>query len=257
MTLGCGECDQDMGPSDALPGREGTLVHPIVQSLVYLPNVAQGVSYELTYMQSYANRSLCFSCIEKALPEDRLHMLSVVYESFLAEAAMYDAKERIPEGLVSFADPLVVKEHELYTLFKLKKAQIASECIFCGENPRGKGEPYFSAQVIDRNKSSKNLTPWGNSLNYSLCSVDTGSVSFNICYADFMKHFPDNFRQLSFDMRGKRDPEQQPKGSEIYIAPEIEAEMQKNGMTLDKLVEDWQAKGLNNFTIITSSQKKP
>ena len=69
MSLICHECEFDIQPSEEFPGREGFLVYPVVTALIYAVDKDGGIKYRLGNVESKNNKSLCFGCVEKRLPE--------------------------------------------------------------------------------------------------------------------------------------------------------------------------------------------
>jgi len=240
MSLVCYECNRDLEPGEELPGREGTLVYPNLQALIYLPEN----SYKIAYLQSKHNRSLCFACIEGKLPEQRKGILKAVYDCYEAETN----SERIEEEQKGkwISGPEHSKYADALRKFVEKKKTLISECLFCGNDVKN-GKPFFTAVVIDRVKSTKHKSIYGS---YSWSNLETGSTYLRICFDHFKEYFPRSFKQLSYDMLGEENPNFNHAQNELYISPSFEKALEKEGKSIDELIDDLAKGGAGNLKVI-------
>ena len=239
MSLSCCECKYEMGPSEALPGREGTFVQPHVKSLVYIPS--ETLKYKIVYLQSQESRSLCFNCIDSKLPEQRKPVLKAIYDCYESETEFQEAEQAVlkvqeEKGMISFNDPLMDKKFEAYEFFIKMQKKVSRECIFCGNTPEN-GKPFFTAVAIDRAYSRQQLSGLFVHDNYSFTNIRTGRTNFRICFDDFSSYFPNSFKQLSCDLIGEENPARQ--SNELYISKEFEEAVEAAGESIDDLVSNF------------------
>jgi hypothetical protein len=233
MSLSCGECRNVVGPSERLPGREGTLIYTVLQSLVYIPS-EEGIRYTLRYVKpGIGGWCLCFACIERQAPAARKERaLKPVYDCYEAETLM-DRMEEQGGAL------LHQQWSQAYGMFRKKAEAIPSGCLFC-EGKVENGKPYFVSRAIDRVYSEKHLSGlfFGEG-NYSLSNVRTGETGFRFCFDDFMRHFPVSFEGLGYELLGERNPKERPGQSELHISREAEAAFEREtGKSLDDFLKE-------------------
>lgn len=235
MSLVCSECNLDMSPSETLPGREGTIVHPCVLSLIYVP-LDDGTGYRMGYVEAPQNGSLCFECIERAMPKDRKPTLDLVYSAFEAEKEFRTIDENQMGRLLPASD--IKSLNNAYDKFKKRMETIESGCVLCGNDVEN-GKPFFVARVIDGAYSEKHLSGLFTKTNYSWSNVKPGLISFGVCFDNFRTHFPFLFERLSYELRGEDNPDSNPNLNEIYISPEFEdALKQQSGRSVDELLNE-------------------
>jgi hypothetical protein len=249
MSLACTECENVLGPSKSLPGREGVIIHPIVPSFLFLPT-EKGISYEIGYLYSDMRSNLCFECIEKKIPKERKDLLSKVYESHEIETyfrminysqqGRWNNSKDGEEGLKAY------NEHQ-ESLKKLEK-----NCLFSGNSPDN-GNPFFVGKIIEKAYSSRYLSglPMLGEMNYSWSNYKEGSTYINFCFEDFQTNFPKSFRDLSYGLLKKKDPDLKAKPNEVYISPRFESALEKEGgKSVDKFIEELNEKSGNNIVRI-------
>jgi len=250
MSLCCAECSQDLGPSNELPGREGAMVHPVVMALAYLPT-KEGLSYQLSPLFASQNSALCFECIEKKLPQARLSALRQSYNLFVVETSLRRAEQAAKGKFFKAGDLALENISQLREEF-LRQCNLREKtCLFCERDMKG-GIPFFSAVSIDKAYSEKNLSgiflPLGN---YSWSNMQEGTKLFQMCFDDFRANFPITFEQLSYSLTGERNPNPEARSNELYVSPEFEQEMKKEGKTLDEFLEkDIKNGNLNGLRIV-------
>lgn len=198
MSLCCHNCGQGLGPSDSFPGREGTMVFPNVLSLIWVAEELEP-KWSIHYVQPYVDLSLCFECIAKEVPEERQNVLGAVYSAYEAEIN-YRRNEEAEKGKMLSGEDLG-RGPRLFDEWEAKaKAIPYHECIFCGTKLPDDKTPYFTAKVIDKVYSEKNLS-WFNT-NYSWSNMEIGMTRFNICFKCLKDKFPRLFEDLSYTLRG-------------------------------------------------------
>jgi len=235
MSLECQECRQSMGPGKNLPGREGTLVHPSVMSLIYVPG--ETLEYQLGYLYAEQNRSVCFQCIENALPKERRGELRALYVCYEAEMQWRQANveaEASLKGFVPLNHPLVEARMRAYEKYKKLSDSVAQDCLFCGKAVET-GSPFFTARAIDKSYSGQHLSGLGVPENYSWTNLKEGFTKFRICFEDFRRKFPRAFEQLSYDLLGKDNPGVQPQAT-FVITPAFEDAAEAKGVCIDDLI---------------------
>lgn len=257
MSLVCNQCNQDMGPSESFPGREGVMVHPIVMALAYLPT-SQGLSYQASYLWASQNLSLCFSCIEEKLPEERKSSLIKVYQAYEDETRLGEIKDQLVGRWVGAREARPWSE--AYDKAEASFNALEKECLFCGANVRN-GKPYFTAKVIDRVYSRKNLSgipiPGISGMsNYSWSNMKKGRTFVNFCFDDFRQHFFPLFEGLSHTLTGNRNPNLKPGMNEIYLSPEFEQAFEgQTGKSIDKAIREL-SEGTENLRIIRREKEE-
>lgn len=244
MSLVCYECHRDMKPSQTFPGREGTLVYPVVHSIVYVP-MDGGTSYELTYLKAPDNLAVCFECFEKGIGEKESSVLKSIYKAYELENDFeIFEEERKLRGLDSNG---MESWSKAFNEYKKASDAIRPGCLFCGDDVRN-GNPFFIAMVINKVYSSKHLT-FGT--NYSWSNMKEGMTGFEICFEDFRKQLPRTFEQLSYSMLGRRNPSQKIEPGELYVSPEVEkAFEQETGETFDDFIDRMMKDGIDNLRIV-------
>jgi len=241
MSLLCAECDHDLGPSESLPGREGSLVHPSLISLVYVPGTD---AFKLRYTQSTQDQSLCFQCVEEKVPTNRLDILKSIYRCYELER-----KNKSFEGKwLSGAE--MTESHDILDQYIQALETLEANCLFCG-NDVERGLPYFTAKTIDRLASSRGLSTFGS---YSFSNVTNGTTSFKLCFNDFRLAFPNSFRKLGFDLLGERD-ESTKTVSSFEIGAGFEDLLKKEGVSLDEIIDSLADKGVD-INIIRQIRKE-
>lgn len=229
MSLICYECGIDLQPSDSLPGREGTIVHPIVPALIYVPlskEIAKP-DYKMAHVEAPDSRSLCFQCIENGFSQEKKEALSSVYECFEAEMSLREIEERQKGRLIPLSQlsENVKASEDLEKVFQA----VRDNCLYCGEDPKA---TYFTAKVIDRVGSSQHLTGFGS---YSWSNLKKSATRFNICFEDFMNNFPRCFEQLSYDMLEEQNPNANPGGFEFFASEEfVKAVEKETGKSIEE-----------------------
>lgn len=251
MSLCCAECNQDLGPTNELPGREGVMVHPVVMALAYLPTKEE-ISYQLSPILASQNSALCFECLEKKLPQPRHHKLQQAYNLFTVETSYNRAKHAAKGKVFQTGDLALESISQLREVFIRQLDLREKTCLFCKEEVN-KGKPFFIANSIDKAYSEKNLS--GISFppqNYSWSNMEEGVKLFQICFDDFRANFQKTFEQLSYSLTGNKNPNLKLKPNEIYISPEAEQAMEaETGKTLDKFIDEEVKKGtFENIRII-------
>lgn len=221
MSLVCGECEIDIQPSVTLPGREGTMVHPNVPSLVWLPESPEKAT--LAYIEAPNSRSLCFECIERHVPRGQRAMLKAIYDCYEAET-LYEAKDDSQTGRwVTGEESREVSK--AWEEFKEKKNLIPKDsCIYCTNIIQKDLNPHFTARVMDRVYSGKKLSTWQS---YQWSNYKEGMTEFKFCSDCFRESFSQSFKQLSYDLRGIRNPDARVREPEFYISPELFPEFMK------------------------------
>jgi len=195
MSLCCHNCGQDMGPSDTFPGREGTMVFPNVLSFIWVAE-EPNPKWSIHYIQPYVDLSLCFECIAKKVPNKRQGVLNAVYSAYEAEINY----RRNQESEMIGGDDLL-RGPGLFDEWEAKVKMIPNhECIFCGAKIPDSKNPCFTAKVIDKVYSQKNLS-WFNQ-NYSWSNMEVGMTIFNICFKCLKDNFPRLYEDLSYTLRG-------------------------------------------------------
>jgi len=249
MSLICTNCNKDMGPSEELPGREGTLVTPVLTSLVYLPLGGGSPSYETAYLAAPQNASLCFECIETAIPRERKEKLREIYDVCGLETAYRMIEESQKGRFVGGRELIRVVEAE--KRFSESLDALEEGCLFCGENVRD-GNPFFVSRVIDRVYSVNHLSGVFQFNNYSFSNLRQGRTSFGFCFNDFRTHFPKVFEYLSCLMLGKPIPGRNAQPNELYIGSGVaEAIEGKTGMSFDEFLDrQVTGRGLDGIKII-------
>ena len=199
MSLVCHNCSRDMGPSETLPGREGTIVYPQVLSFIWVVEESASEKWVIRHTQAPCNRSLCFRCIADKLPDNQQPVLRAVYEAYEAEIK-YRRNEESQRGKMISGEELAKgpKLHEEW-LARLELIP-TNRCIFCNTKLPDKKTPHFDAVVIDRVYSEGYLS-WFNQ-NYSWSNFKTGGTGFSFCFECCRKNFLPLFEQFSYDLRG-------------------------------------------------------
>lgn len=234
MSLICTECEQDMDPTEGLPGRDGGMVHPIVPSLLYLPEPnAQGrYGYVLGNVRAPANTSLCYSCIENATG-GRTQRLVRFYEAVVAERD-YMQKEKQQEGKWINSD--MAKESSDFSK-RLEKAveRLDRNCIISAQAPTPNQTIFQLSQISALNNKPSIFG------SYSWSSLKETGIGFNISFSAMQKHFPKTFRMLSHMLTGQEDtkPGEERRKSEIYISPEFEEALTKQtGRSIEEVIDE-------------------
>lgn len=217
MSLECNECGYLMGPGDNLPGREGVLFYVKTTSKIW--NFGEPEKpWITTYVQGQYNRSICFQCISDKIPYQQHDMLQRIFDSFTAEVRYGEFRK---SNRVMCCDDLK-SSSELWEKFLNEQNSIDQDsCTFCDNFVSERGLPIFMGIVIDKVKCSDSLGGLLGESNYQCISVEPGMTSFVICFECFAKQFAKTFRQLSYDIQNKSDPEKTSPKSEIFVSPEF------------------------------------
>ena len=205
------------------------MVHPVVLALKYVVLKDNSIAYQVDYMWSEDNRSLCFECIEKKIPAGRKRILNEIYACYEAETEFRKIQDSEKGGWV----PIDSTFPETYSRFEQKYKNIAKECLFCDKDPK-KGLPYFRPLVIDRVESGKRPSLCGS---YQCSHLERGMTSFNICFEDFRKNFPRCFETLSKDLLGTRDKDSKLEPNTIYLPKGYRQAMEGKKQKLDWIIE--------------------
>ena len=251
MSLICNECREEMGPGKILPGREGTMVHPVVMALAYLPT-KDGVSYKSAYLRARENASLCFRCIDNKLPPERREALKKIYTAY-EEETRFGALQEEQKGKWQGPDE---PRHWLkaYKKFKRSLGKLEKGCLFCSSDVQT-GKPFFNARVIDRVYSGKHLSGFtipdltlGH--NYSCSNLREGQTSFKVCFDDFRINFPNTFAMLSYLLTGEENPDVEPVRDTLYLSPEFEEAFEREtGKSMDEGLRKF-LEGIGDIRII-------
>lgn len=219
MSLECCECHRTLGPSN-LPGSEGTLVYPNLITFVWNSNQSPEGRLKLVHCEVRDNRSLCFRCIQDALPNERHSHLQTVFEAFEAEARYRRLEKAQKNRWVTSEERQPYSE--ALKAFCTKNDEIdKSNCLFCGRQLPEKMQPFFRAIGLDRIACSQHLGHFpGDIPFYQWSHFETGDVSFRICYDCFTRCFPRSFDQLGYDIRQERNPENK-NVSTFTFSPEV------------------------------------
>lgn len=221
MSLVCHECESVMGPSSSFPGREGTIVHPFVPAMVWLPDQIPQIGQTLAYVEAPDNLSLCFECIEKQLPAERHPLLENIYSAYSKETEYESIRQSLMgKWLRPEDDDQIDRESALWKeLESIGKLPFIKACLSCGIELPKNLEPYFVARTIDKAYSQKHLTHFFGETNYSFSNLETGRTSFRFCFSCTKENFPHIHEDLSYMLRGinKRSPGKKTK-NEIYLS---------------------------------------
>jgi hypothetical protein len=237
MSLLCYECGIDLQPSKELPGREGMLVYPSLLSFIYLPSKDEKQEHTIGYVLSQSNRSICFECIEKGMPKAKKQVMKEIYDCYDAETVYRQIEDSQKGGFIRSSDN---SSYAALMEYKKKKDTIPSGCIYCGSDVKN-GLPYFNAVVLDRIESCKHKSMYGS---YSWSNLEKGWTQFNICFQHFRDNFPKSFADLSCELQNKVNPDFKPM-HDLYISPEFEEAMQKEGKGIDSLIEEMKDKKID------------
>lgn len=238
MSLICNECAEVLAPTKEIPGRHGVLIHPVVLSLLYMPDRTEDgkIQYKAGYMRSETNISVCLSCVKKIAPRDKMHN---VYEALGAET-----NYRRGEGDLD-------ARTQWFSRFDRASQQISrSRCFFSGEVVEG---PHFEANIIDPVRSKTNDF----SGTYSITrGIEEGMTRFKISFRGLEEKFPKTFKEISYNLCGKNNPDNQP-GMEIHISSDFAAALKREtgiGIEghIEKILKDGQ-----NIKIIYETKNNP
>jgi len=261
MSLACPECLKDLGPSEDFPGREGTMVHPNLLSLVYTIPKKQDEKpgYVMKYLPIEISTSLCFECIEGQIQaEKRETLLKPIYDCYKAETYWRMVEEQQKGKWCDSSDSrLWIDKHNQ---FQEKLKALKRTCVFCDSNVKN-GFPFFRARVIDKVYSSQHLSGVFQFTNYSFSDMKTGMTNFLICFDDMQSHFPKCFKLLSYSLVGgqRNDPDFKPGPNELYISSEFEKAFEsETGKSIDDITKEMilDNKGISNIRIIRKSREK-
>jgi len=242
-----------MGRSRSLPGREGTLIHPTILGMVYVPGQMgdpkkEGINYELAYTESPENLSLCFECIEKSLPKSQANLLQKVYKSFEAETAYRDQIERDRGKLIGFHE--FQARSDLFKKYQNAKKALPEACIFTGV-PVNDGSPFFTAYAINRHSSI------GFNGAYQICGkIERYVTSFVISFDGLRDYLPSIFEELSCSMRRVPNPNFKRSPDTLTLLPGMkEALEQQTGKPIEQIIQE-ALKDTDNFRIIQIDSPK-
>jgi len=199
MSLECAECRRLMGPSDQLPGSDGTLVFPNLPSIVWSFS-DNNLQFHLRHTLTQQNRSLCFRCIDDACSPDGLMVLHKVYECYIAEIK-YKELDAYFHGkwIQGDEDREKIEAREIY-LGLLEALPIT--CLHCGNDFHQPDLPYLQAQVFDRLACKDHLGGLPGEKNYQWSFLREGETFIMFCFGCFRKHFPRTFEYLGNDLSG-------------------------------------------------------
>lgn len=203
MSLICCECRGLMGPSSTLPGREATLVYPIV-----LGKVWRDGTWVLTYVKTVQNQCVCFKCIQTKVPDSRKYLMADIYSAYVAEADYRELEKELKGQWLELHDPRSTKKSEAFNQYDNFVDKLNLElCLICGENVRQAMLPYFHALGLDKIYCQESISGLFGEQNYSFSHLECGLVSFVICFNCFLEKFPKTHKQLSCDLRGVQNIE--------------------------------------------------
>jgi len=216
MSLLCHECGFDVQPSEVLPGREGTFIHPNVLSIVWTTGELIKDKLALAYIEAPQNLCLCFQCIANHLPPYQHALLDSIYEAYKAEIDFRQIDISQKGKWISGDESGVWMKS--FDFFKEKlKAIPASICLFCNATLPADNKPYFTVKTIDKVYSQQNLSVFSS---YSWSNCQTGTTGFKICFDCCKDNFPRILEQLSYDLRGIKESNLGDVAkSEFYITP--------------------------------------
>ena len=285
MSLICHECESYVGPSEELPGKNCGIVYPTLLSLVYVPleDDKKGckIGYKLVYQESKTGLALCLRCIETGMPEkagmpggietpksdknrvkDRFALLKEVYECYKAETK-YKKLETQQRGrwIKLGADEDMAKnkaiDNYLKLVKKLIKKGIDKSCIYCSQDVQSTHRaPFFVVRLMDRVYCEDKLSGFTDEQNYSCSDLDTGRVSFKICFDDFRQNFPKSFEQISYDLRREENPHETQAPQELHISPEFEQAIEEEGGNIDSIVDKLQCDPKLNLVVVRGKGRK-
>jgi hypothetical protein len=184
-----------MGRSDSLPGREGVFIHPVVPEKTWRMQLP-------VYKESGMNTSLCFECLDGALPPEGKDALQKVYDAYLVE--MHYAEQR-KKGL------RIDRIGESKELEAAKKS-IPDTCLVTG-NHIADGGLYFVCYVIDRINSELGSFFWAQMMdgnkygNYQVTlPTEESRTSFFLSSEALGKSFKRTFGELERMLKGDPTP---------------------------------------------------
>lgn len=223
MSLLCLECECDLQPSVALPGREGGFVHPNVMSFIWVKRDDGVLDWVPTVVELQDNMALCFECVINKMPARRRGMIKKLFLAFEAEVA-YRRQNISEEG--QWIDLRNSKGARLLEEFNHKRRNIPQgECFFCCENTTvlnpENAEGFFSYYVIDKAFCESRLSLFSS---YQWTYVKSGLTSFKLCFNCCRRSFPRIFTELSHRIR-KTGKSVSAKGVELYLSPKFLKEM--------------------------------
>lgn len=205
MSLACHECGKFLFYSETLPGGEGTMVQPVLQSLIWKQSEV-GQVWVMAFIPVDYQSSLCLQCIAGKMPRNRRPLLSRFYEAYEAETRLIEITHEQTGKWVAISDNSFSKAHdafaELGSIFRRK------ECLFCGGNVYHEKRPFFRCNTLDRvycRRHTSGLFP--GEANYSWSNMTVGALFFYSCFSCFRKYFPKSYREISKDLRGDKNPE--------------------------------------------------
>ncbi len=190
-SLCCYECGQSLEPSEFLPGREGGAIFPNVVSAVWIPE-SEGEIWAPAFVKTSTHLSVCFECVIKKLFDGKTNALNSIFNAYESEAEFQQQKM----GSETRKDA--------YNTFQKKLRAVPQDiCLSCSKNLSESRKTFFSFKALNQVKSRQEISLHGT---YSSFGATVGMVSFGICFDCCKNSFPRIFRQLSYMLRGKKDP---------------------------------------------------
>ncbi|GEM_PF-4512380 len=222
MSLVCHECQQDMQPSDELPGREGGMLTPILPSIVWVAEKATGRNEEekwvLAPVVTDYKIALCFGCMLQKISKVRLPFLNTLLLAYDAEVRHHRQAVKIEGIFLAYKSCAATTERQLKEAFRVQLKKIPDGCMMCGFEIKGANRiPSFAFRVMDRVKCEQRLSCFGS---YQWSYPDTGESGCKICFDCLKTHFPKIFEQMSFDFRKIQNPDQKPT-FELYVTKDF------------------------------------
>jgi len=214
-----------MGPSDSLPGREGTMVSPSPIVMVWSINEAGDINWHFIHGQLINHRSLCFRCIETCLPDTHHNNLKSVYDAYEAETNYHEI-EKSHRGKLIGGEEMHQSAEAGSKMISLCEALDSTHCLYCNKEIENDREPYFISLGIDRVYSRRHLSGFPGESNYSWSNMKTGRTFTQICFSCFKEAFPKTFKQLSHDLLGTSNPDFVP-NNEFLISPDVVKAMEE------------------------------
>ena len=222
MSLNCVECERVMGPSDPLPGHDGVMIAPILQSLVWRTTASGEWQWVLHPTLATVQRSLCFRCLKSKIPTSKSSQLLLVYASIEAETAYFECEERQKGKWLRLEDDA---RQTFFAEYKAKNSLIDRKtCLFCGTSLHEPRAVSLLARSFDRVfcRQFKAGVAFGEQ-NYSITNhLPLGMTQFKLCFDCVASTFPRLCCALSCDLGGQppQDMQTQPK-SEVVLTDSV------------------------------------
>jgi hypothetical protein len=249
MSLVCGECRGALGKSEELPGREGTLVHPVLRTIASIKDLQRGKG-KPQYVESDENIAICFECIEKHVPEGRKEVMRQIYSLFELEM-LRTPLQKLKEATLLDSESSSTLDSINQKIAAIGKT-LTNNCLFTGV-PIGTGLPYFTANAIDRERSDKGSGFFGPTYQITGTILES-PLKIPISFNAFREAFPETFENLRCALLKIENPNARQWPIDIHLAPGVkEALEMETGKPLDTIIEGF--KGLGNVRIIQRDQK--